>query len=288
MTDPNFEIAQPWVRNGDGEPCSFATLATLAAESVDVILTDPPYNKIVHENMYSGTAVKKYVDGGGGPGGIPKVELPFEPLEAYEWAADLPRVARRWAISFCAVEDFGEYRRAVGSDQWVRGGIWYKPNSMGQLRGDRPAAAYEGLAIMHRTTRKEWNGRGSFGVWSAEQDDDNFFICNGTRGEHERHPNQKPLKLCLELVAKFTKRGETVLDLFAGSGRIGEACLALGRKYVGLERDPVWVDRARHRLSNLEVPFGAISDAACLRLCACPKPSDLAAQSRPKSRARSA
>ncbi len=250
---------------------SFAFLSTLEDGSVDVIITDPPYSAHVHENMSSGTAMKRHVEGGKG-GGIPRVRLPFGNLQSYDFAQDLPRVAKRWALSFCAVEDFGAYRDATG-DAYVRGGIWLKPNSMGQLTGDRPAAAYEGIAIMHRKVKKQWNGRGSFAYWLAEEDE-SLFVCNGTRGEKGRHPNQKPLKLCLELVAKFTNPGELVLDPFAGSGRIGEACLMLGRRYVGLDNSLEWVEKARARLEAAEEDVGngqGWKQEDCLALCRMPK-----------------
>lgn len=148
-------------------------------------------------------------------------------------------------------------------------------NSMGQLTGDRPAAAYEGLAITHRKTKKQWNGRGSFAYWSAELDEElGHYVCNGTRGEKGRHPNQKPLKLCLELVAKFTNPGDVVLDPFCGSGRIGEACVLLGRHYIGLDSDERWVFEAQARLRHAEllVESGQAPKAEdCLRLCAARK-----------------
>lgn len=251
---------------------SFDLLRTFQEKTFDAVITDPPYSEHVHANMSSGTAMKKQVDGGKG-GGIPRINLDFAALSSHAFAADLVRIAKRWAISFCAVEDFGAYRDAVNG-QYVRGGIWYKPNSMGQLTGDRPAAAYEGLAIMHRKEKKVWSGRGSYAYWSAESDEfpseEAHFVCNGTRGEKGRHPNQKPLALCLELVAKFTNPGETVFDPFAGSGRIGEACLLLGRHYVGWERDFVWANAARDRLKEVET-YPQLQDADCLRLCAAKK-----------------
>ncbi len=261
---------------------SFAALATFEGLSVDAVITDPPFSAHVHENMCSGTLLQEHIDSGAG-GSVPKKELEFDPLVAYGFAAHMVRVSRRWVVSFCAVEDFGNYREAVRlpgkkpHSQWVRGGIWYKPNSMGQLTADRPAAAYEGIAIMHRAGKKIWNGRGSYAYWQAESEEfpseESHFVCNGTRGEKERHDNQKPLALCLELVAKFSNRGETVLDPFMGSGRIGEACMMLGRNYIGLDRDPLWVARARVRLENaLAIGFGAVSDDACLKLCAAPRP----------------
>lgn len=253
-------------------PDSFAFLRTLQDGAVDVIITDPPYSEHVHANMSSGTAMKKLVEGGTG-GGIPRVTMPFNSLQQYDFAQDLPRVAKRWALSFCAFEDFGAYRDSVGQAQYIRSACWVKPNSMGQLTGDRPATAYEGIAIMHRKTKKYWNGRGSWGVYFAE-DDDQFYMTNGTRGEKGRHPNQKPLKLCLELVAKFTQPGELVLDPFAGSGRIGEACVLLGRRYLGLDSSEEWVEKARERLlfAQRRLDVGeAPKEEDCLRLCAAPK-----------------
>lgn len=255
-------------------PNSFALLSELEDGAVDAILTDPPYSAHVHANMSSGTAMKRQVDGGKG-GGIPRVEMAFDALRQYDFVRDFPRVAKRWTLSFCAVEDFGAYRGAVGAEQWVRGGIWFKPNSMGQLTGDRPAAAYEGIAIMHRKTKKQWNGRGSFAYWSAELDEElGHYVHNGTRGEKGRHPNQKPLNLCLELVAKFTNRGETVLDPFCGSGRIGEACVLLGRNYIGLDADAEWVEKARKRLTKAQFDADGgmgFKDEDCLALCRAPK-----------------
>lgn len=233
---------------------SFARLRELPDCTYDVIITDPPYSEHVHANMTSGTAMKRMVNGQTKRGGIPKVESTFAPLTGFEFAQDLVRVSRRWALSFCAVEDFGAYRDAVGAKQYLRGGIWLKPNAMGQLTGDRPAAAYEGIAIMHRKVKKQWNGRGSYGYW----------ICNGTRGEKGRHPNQKPLKLCLELVAKFSNRGETVFDPFAGSGRIGQACKMLGRNYVGWDNDKAWVEEGNRRI---EAITETRSDEECMTLC---------------------
>jgi site-specific DNA-methyltransferase (adenine-specific) len=231
---------------------SFAFLRSLGPGVVDHVITDPPYDAHTQNNQMSGTAMKKFIASGGG-GSVPKVELPFAPLEGYAWAADIVRASRRWSLAFCSVEGFGEFRRVVGPS-YVRGAIWYKPNSMGQLTKDRPSACYEGIAIMHGPTKKVWNGKGSYGLW----------VANGTRGEKGRHPNQKPLALCLKLIALFTNRGDTILDPFCGSGRIGEACAMLGRNYLGLDSDPEWVQRARRRC--VEAPSG-LSDADALSLC---------------------
>jgi site-specific DNA-methyltransferase (adenine-specific) len=236
-------------------PDSFEYMKGMATGSYDVTITDPPYDEHCHANMTSGTAMKKLINGELKAGGIPRVQMKFDSLSSYEWAYDLTRVSKRWALAFCTVEDLGRISLLLGRKLFVRSGIWYKSNSMGQLTGDRPAAAYEGVAIMHNETKKAWNGRGSYGIWR----------CSGTRGKVDRHPNEKPLDLALKLVALFSNRGETIFDPFCGSGAIGEAALRLGRLYVGLDNDPEWIAKATKRLASVE--FGGTSDQYALGLC---------------------
>jgi 16S rRNA G966 N2-methylase RsmD len=230
-------------------PDSWAFLRAAAdPQSTDVIITDPPFNEHVQDNLCSGSLVGKK--------SVPKCELSFDPMTEYGWIRDAVRVAKRWTVVWCAVEDFGLFK-AAAPEAYVRGGIWYKSNAMGQLTADRPATAYEGLAILHgNKVKKRWNGRGSYGIWRA----------NGTRGKKDRHPNEKPLDLCLKLVALFSERGETVFDPFCGSGAIGEACVRLGRDYIGLDQDQFWVGYARQRC-DAAAQMIRVTDEDALSLC---------------------
>lgn len=229
---------------------SFEVLKKIQTGEFDVTITDPPFSAHVHANLCSGSLVGKK--------SVPKYELAFDPLAEYTWAKELVRVTRRWALVCCSVEDFGRFEMAVGRPDYVRSGIWYKPNAMGQLTADRPATSYEGVAIMYAPTRKKrWNGRGSYGIWK----------CNGTRGKTDRHPNEKPLDLALKWVALFSDRGETVFDPFCGSGAFGEAALLLGRNYVGWDNDSKWVRRASERCSAASASFGEFTDENALALC---------------------
>jgi site-specific DNA-methyltransferase (adenine-specific) len=55
--------------------------------------------------------------------------------------------------------------------------------------------------------------------------------------EKTAHPTQKPLELVRRLVAAATQPGDLVVDPFAGSGTTFVACEALGRRWMGCERD---------------------------------------------------
>ncbi len=62
------------------------------------------------------------------------------------------------------------------------------------------------------------------------------------------HPTQKPLAVILPLVAYSVPVGGVALDPFMGSGSTGEACLQLGRRFIGIERDPRYFEAAVERL----------------------------------------
>ncbi len=62
------------------------------------------------------------------------------------------------------------------------------------------------------------------------------------------HPTQKPVEVLKPLIEFSCPPGGTVLDPFMGSGSTGEACRQLGRKFIGIEADPVYFFRAKARL----------------------------------------
>lgn len=64
-----------------------------------------------------------------------------------------------------------------------------------------------------------------------------------------RHPTVKPVDLIQYLVRLVTAPGQTVLDLFAGSGTAGEAAWREGRKAVLIEREPKYCEDIRRRLA---------------------------------------
>ena len=66
-----------------------------------------------------------------------------------------------------------------------------------------------------------------------------------------KHVCEKPLALMLHVIRSSTREGATVLDCFSGSASTGEACLRLGRNFVGVEKDEHWVTKGRERLAAI-------------------------------------
>jgi hypothetical protein len=64
------------------------------------------------------------------------------------------------------------------------------------------------------------------------------------------HPYEKPLSLMERLIRIYTNPGDTVLDPFMGSGTTGVACLNLGRRFIGIEKDPEYFRIAMERMEE--------------------------------------
>jgi DNA modification methylase len=107
---------------------------------------------------------------------------------------------------------------------------------------------WEAVAICHRPGRKKWNGGGKHAVWTVGyQTDPDLFKHTGAK-----HPTQKPVPLLKQWIADFTDLEDVILDPFMGSGTTGVAAVQMGRKFIGIERDPHWFDVACRRIEQAQ------------------------------------
>ena len=65
-------------------------------------------------------------------------------------------------------------------------------------------------------------------------------------------PTQKPVSLMEYLIRTYTNKGDVVLDSTMGSGTTGVACFKSTRGFIGIEKDPIYFQKAYERISNLE------------------------------------
>ncbi|MBU0952783.1 MAG: site-specific DNA-methyltransferase, partial [Elusimicrobia bacterium] len=62
------------------------------------------------------------------------------------------------------------------------------------------------------------------------------------------HPTQKPLKLIQQVLLAASNKGDLVFDPFMGSGTTAVVAKALGRNWIGIEKEKKYVDLANNRL----------------------------------------
>ncbi len=77
------------------------------------------------------------------------------------------------------------------------------------------------------------------------------FGCGAKKTNGEKvHPTQKPIELIEKLITDSTKKGDTVLDPFMGSGTTGVACKNTDRKFIGIEIQEKYFNIAKNRLAG--------------------------------------
>ena len=220
--------------------------------SVDAVITDPPYSANTHKQAKTNK--------GNGRGVKLVTFSAIDDVGFVKLADELLRVANGWVVSTC------DYRHAAlmyEDRRFIRLGAWVKPNPMPQISGDRPGQGFETVLIMHAgKVAKCWNRGGGSGVWT--------FATHGCGTEV---PTQKPIGLLCALVSDFTKTGQTILDCCMGSGTTGIAALQLGRKFIGIEKDPkhfaiacerIKAAHAQHQLFDHAETLGEVPKTASL------------------------
>lgn len=65
-----------------------------------------------------------------------------------------------------------------------------------------------------------------------------------------KHPTQKPIYLLERIISASTREGDVVLDPFCGSSTTGVVCKQLDRKYIGIDRNPEYLQLSIRRLKN--------------------------------------
>ena len=228
---------------------AFEALKELGDESVDAVITDPPYG-----TTYLGFD-KEFRAGWPGWdvlfGELLRVAKPRAPIVlfgAQPMVTDVVQAGRKW------------FRYDM---------IWEKSRAMGFLGAKRrPLRAHEHILVFSKKGNPTYNPQMTEGKPYTSQNRGTCGQYNpktvripavneGTRyprsvihvGAHcTGHPTAKPVELMRWLVRTYSNVGDVVLDPFMGSGSTGVACVEEGREFIGVELDPKWYAVAEERV----------------------------------------
>jgi site-specific DNA-methyltransferase (cytosine-N4-specific) len=144
-----------------------------------------------------------------------------------------------WRLAF-ALQDDGWYLR---SDN-----VWDKPNCQPESVRDRPTRSHEYVFMLTKSEQYFYdvdavrgpNSRRLRSVWSVP--------TKSVRGINGTHSATFPYDLVEPCVRLTTRPGDVVLDPFNGAGTTSLVAANEGRRFVGVELNPMYTDLARHRL----------------------------------------
>ncbi len=147
-----------------------------------------------------------------------------------------------WRLAF-ALQDAG---------WWVRSEvIWHKPNAHPESVRDRPTKAHETVFLLSKDKGYYYDHEIVKGprdrrlrtVWEIPTEP-----VKRVNGKADDHPAMMPLTLARCCVAITSRDDSIVLDPYAGSGTTLLAARELGRRWVGIEIKPAFVDLIERRL----------------------------------------
>lgn len=229
---------------------AIATLRTLTPNSIDALITDPPYSS---GGLFASTRQqatnKKYVDEKAGFGSN---HLNFEGDNRDQrswtywttlWLTECYRLLKTGSPA-CVFTDWRQLPALSDAFQ-AAGFIW------------------RGVYVWDKKNARPNNGRfrqtAEFVVWGSKgelpADKLNPKYLSGMTSQSivmknkRHHQTQKPTELMQDLIA-IAKPDAIVLDPFMGSGSTGEATLKSGRQFIGIEMNELYFKIAQERLSK--------------------------------------
>ena len=238
-----------------------AALEALPPASVDLVFADPPYN------LQLGGDLRRPDDSL-----VDAVDDDWDKFSSFAeydaftraWLAECRRVLKPdgalWVIgSYHNIFRVGTILQDLGF--WVLNDIvWRKANPMPNFRGRRFTNAHETLIWAARGEASKYTFH--YEALKGGNDDlqmrSDWYLplCTGEErlkdeGGAKVHPTQKPEALLARVMLSASNPGDVILDPFFGTGTTGAVAKALGRRFIGIERESAYAEAARKRIAAI-------------------------------------
>ena len=202
-------------------------LKELPDESVDCVITDPPYNigkDIKNDNL----------------------ELKEFEEFTISYLNELKRVIkpkRPILIFFNTGESLSDFfnfsSRVLKFKKYIN---WYKPND----------CSFPIASVLRKSEALLLFAPENVLNYDSDKNIHDCLIFNKIIKDRTFwHPTVKELPLLESIVLAFSKKGDLILDCFMGSGTTGVACMKLQRKFIGIELDEKYFDICEKRINQM-------------------------------------
>jgi len=258
--DENYNLPLNKIIKGD----SIESMRSLPDNSIDVIFADPPYNLQLKNDLSRPDSSKV--------NGVTEGWDRFKSFEEYDkftkdWISEAQRILKPegtiWVIgSYHNIFRVGNAMQNLGF--WILNDIiWHKSNPMPNFKGTRFTNAHETIIWASKNHNSKYNfnyhAMKSLNEGLQMRSDWYIPICSG--GERIKdsngnkiHSTQKPEALLYRVLLSSSKKDDIILDPFFGTGTTGAVAKKLGRNFIGLEREDIYINAAKKRIKKIDSP----------------------------------
>ena len=236
----------PKVINGD----TLKEITKIETESIDLIITDPPYNMDKADWDSYGSA-EEFADW---------MEL---------WLKECFRVLKQHGSIYVfglnrmlshvqmRMEKIGfKYKNWIIWDtvQGAGGGLWvnrqeailYFSKSDTPFENKDAIKLYRAEENIREYKGKTYEFKNPSNIWR-------FPVVDDKSADRTTHPTQKPVELIERMIKANSKEDDTILDCFMGSGTTGVAAMKNRRRSIGFEMEKEYVSIAKDRFEKVEI-----------------------------------
>jgi modification methylase len=237
-------------------------LPTLPEKRVDLVFADPPYNLQLQQELWRPNLTRVAA--------VDDEWDQFDSFKAYDqftraWLGETRRIMKDTATIWVSGTYHNIFRvGAIMQDlgYWILNTVtWYKTNAMPNFRGTRLKNDVEFVIWAQKSEgnrytfnhhhMKQFNDGKQLGcMWTIP-------VCGGQErlkdiDGKKLHPTQKPEELLRRIILASSKPGDLVFDPFLGSGTTAAVAKQLRRDWLGIEREPAYLQAAQNRIDDMQ------------------------------------
>ena len=223
---------------------SYELMKEMPEKSIDLILTDPPYNLSQYSTGNIKLSWRKDINND-------LADWDKKTFDPVDWLPEFQRVLKPTGniFAFTSYNLLGKWHEVFDPEfdtfQFM---VWHKTNPAPKIRRAGFLNSCE-LVVCVWNKGHTWN-------FSNQRDMHNFIeapICMGSeRLKNPKHPTQKPIRVLEHIIKIASSPGDFVLDPFMGVGSTGVAAVKNKRKFLGIEIDKKYFSAAKKRLKSIQ------------------------------------
>lgn len=198
-------------------------MKTLQQKSVDLVLTDIPYDVVNRSS--------------GGLRNLDKEKADISTFNLTDFIYKICKLTKKSIYVFCSTEQCSEIRKImIDCDLSTRHCIWEKTNPS-PMNGEKMWLSSIENCIYGRRPNAIFTEHCKSSVWKYPHENNTV------------HPTQKPLNLFKYLIKTSTDVNDLVFDPCLGSGTTAIACKETQRRFIGCEQDLSYFKKAVKRIN---------------------------------------